>query len=126
MEVLESKFQWREYGEKHYELRYTKFIQSYYLFEKFNIDYRLATYSSQICAGELSRDDALKKLERKPYDDAEIEIEVQYVSKKLGISTQEFGEIMAAPPKSYRDYPNNQWMLELLYAIYRKLNLRKY
>ncbi len=30
----------------------------------------------------------------------------EYVIKKLGMTEQEFESIMAAPVKSYRDYPN--------------------
>lgn len=122
METLKNEFQWAYYGGKHYESKYTGFIQAYYLFEKFRIDYRVATFSSQICAGALSRDEALKELAQKPYDDLKIGQEKHYLCKKLGISSDEFDAIMAAPPKSYKDYPNNERFLQLLYSAYRKLN----
>jgi len=126
MQVLEKTFQWKYYGGKHYESKYTGFIQSYYLFEKFKIDYRVATFSSQICAGEITREQALEELTRKPYDDVKIEQEKEYLCKKLDIPRAEFDAIMAAPPKSYRDYPNGKKFLETLYDAYRKLNFRKY
>ncbi|MEO7659830.1 MAG: N-acetyl sugar amidotransferase, partial [Pyrinomonadaceae bacterium] len=37
-EHLKEKFDWKSHGGKHHESRYTKFIQSYYLFVKFGID----------------------------------------------------------------------------------------
>lgn len=126
MQVLEKIFQWKYYGGKHYESKYTGFIQAYYLFEKFGIDYRVATFSSQICAGEISREQALSELSRKPYDDAKIEQEKEYLCKKLDIPRAEFDAIMAAPPKSYKDYPNSQKFLETLYGAYRWFNFRKY
>lgn len=121
IETLQKEFQWTYYGGKHYESKYTGFIQAYYLYEKFKIDYRVATFSSQICAGAISRDEALRELARKPYDDVKIELEKQYLCKKLGISRNDFDAIMAAPPRSYKDYPNNEKFLQFLYAGYRKL-----
>lgn len=121
METLKREFNWTYYGGKHYESKFTGFIQAYYLFEKFKIDYRVATLSSQICAGAISRDAALIELEGKPYDSQKIEQEVLYLCKKLGISRNEFDAIMTAPPKSYKDYPNNELFLHFLYSAYRSL-----
>ena len=42
-----------DFSGKHCESKYTSFIQSYYLYEKFPIDYRRATFSSMICTGEI-------------------------------------------------------------------------
>lgn len=126
MEVLEKTFQWKYYGGKHYESKYTGFIQSYYLYEKFKIDYRVATYSSQICSGEITREQALAGLADKPYDAVKVEQEKDYLCQKLEIPRHEFDAIMDAPPKSYRDYPNGKKFLEMLYGAYRKLNIRKY
>lgn len=126
MNTLEKELAWRYYGGKHYESRYTGFVQSYLLFEKFAIDYRLPTLSTQICMGETTREAALADLARKPYDPEKIAVEKQYVSKKLGISVAEFDAIMAAPPKSHQDYPNDKRLLEFLYRTYRRLKLRKF
>jgi N-acetyl sugar amidotransferase len=117
-EVLEEKLNWRYYGGKHYESRYTRFIQSYLLPLKFNLDYRKATLSSQICAGEIGREAALAQLNQ-PINEGEIEKEKNFVAKKLGISRQELEDIIQLPSKSYRDYPNNEGKLEFLYRLYR-------
>lgn len=42
------------------------------------------------------------------------------ISKKLGISYEDLENIIRAKPKSYKDYPNEEKKLELLYLIYRK------
>jgi len=69
---LIEKFGYQSCGEKHYESRYTRFIQSYYLYEKFDIDYRRARFSSEICNGLTTRELALERLASKPFDSVEI------------------------------------------------------
>lgn len=117
--LMQEEFGWRSYGGKHHESGYTKFIQSYYLYEKFGIDYRRAGLSVQICNGETSREAALLELESLPYDPATIEAEKGYVAKKLGVPRDEFDEILNLPPRWYSDYPNDQKMLGMIYDVYR-------
>jgi N-acetyl sugar amidotransferase len=117
---LIEKFDYRTCGEKHHESRYTRFIQSYYLYEKFGIDYRRARSSSEICSGQTTRDEALKRLRNKPYDPEDIAREKQYVAKKLQLSIDEFEQILARPPKWYWDYPNDERKLGFIYGFYLK------
>jgi N-acetyl sugar amidotransferase len=121
IEILKEKFDWKYYGGKHYESRYTRFIQSYYLYQKFGIDYRRATLAAQVCTGEINRDDAIKQLKSKPYDLSKIEEEKQYIQKKLGVPGDEFERILNLPPKWYWDYPNDDKKLSFIYNTYRKL-----
>jgi N-acetyl sugar amidotransferase len=119
--LLEKEYDWTYYGGKHYESRYTRFVQSFILSEKFNIDYRKANSSTLICTGEITREEAIQELASKPYETKQVEEDKEYFCKKLGISFNEFDEMMEAPLKSYRDYPNNKKLLEFLYGVYRKL-----
>lgn len=121
MNILEQELGWKYYGGKHYESKYTGFVQSYIMPEKFNMDYRRATLSTQICTGEVTREDALEELKNKPYNPLVVQQEREYISKKLGIPVKEFDEIMSEPAKIYRDYPNAESKLEFLYNIYRKV-----
>lgn len=118
---LTSHMNWRHYGAKHYESRYTKFVQSYLLPKKFNIDYRKATFSSQICAGTMTRPQALEELKQPLYNEDEVEREKNFIAKKLDLTRDELEDLLNLPPKSYRDYPNNQKKLSFLYKMYRKL-----
>jgi N-acetyl sugar amidotransferase len=120
MRKLQEDFGWQDYGGKHYESKITGFVQSYILPVKFHIDYRRATLSSQICAGEVTRDDALEILKRPPFDAARVPEEKAYVAKKFGITLEEMEAILAAPPKTHRDYPNNERLLRFLYGAYRR------
>ena len=119
--TLEKEFGWKYYGGKHHESIYTRFIQGYILPEKFNVDYRKITLSMQILTGEITREQALEELAKKPYDEKKVQEDIVYVSKKLGISVSEFDTIMNAPPKTYLDYPNDEKRLEFIYRMYKKL-----
>lgn len=121
MELLREELDWKYYGGKHYESKYTGFIQSYYLFDKFGIDYRRATFSSQICTGEMTREDALEQLKAKPYNDEKVQEEKIYIAKKLGVSLEEFESILKLPGHYYRHYPNDEKKLSFIYDTYRKL-----
>lgn len=118
---LKENLNWKFYGGKHHESRYTRFIQSYYLFEKFGIDYRRATFSTQICTGEIGRDEALEALKVKPYDSQIIENDKTYIAKKFQISNEEFEAILNLPPKWYWEYPNDSKKLGFVYDAYRKI-----
>ena len=117
--VLEQEFGWQYYGSKHGESRFTKFIQNYYLFVKHGIDYRRATASSELCSGKGDRNEALAMLARSPYADMDVEVELDYVAKKLAMERGELDRIIAAPPKWYFDYPNNRKWLGRVYNTYR-------
>lgn len=119
IKILQDKFDWKDYGGKHHESIYTKFIQSYYLFEKFGIDYRRAGLAVQICNGEIGRTEANKQLEVRPYVADEIDIEISYIAKKFDIPRNEFLRIVNLPAKWYWDYPNEDKKLSLIYDAYR-------
>jgi N-acetyl sugar amidotransferase len=117
---LQEELGWEDYGGKHYESKITGFVQSYILPVKFQIDYRRATLSSQICAGATTREEALEILKRPPFDAGRVPEEKVYVAKKFGITPEEMDAILAAPPRTHRDYPNHERRLEFLYGVYRR------
>lgn len=121
MDFLKEELDWKYYGGKHYESTYTGFIQSYYLYEKFGIDYRKATLSSQICLGNVERVDAIEILKNKPYELEKVEREKQYIAKKLQVTQEEFERILELPAKWYWEYPNDSKKLGFIYDTYRKL-----
>lgn len=121
MDFLQKELDWKYYGGKHYESKYTGFIQSYYLFHKHKIDYRKATLSSQICTGEMSREEALQSLNSIPYKEENVDREIIYIAKKMGVSVEELKEIIDRDPKWFWDYPNDMKRLATIYNLYRKL-----
>jgi N-acetyl sugar amidotransferase len=78
--TLEQEYGWKPYPQKHFESRFTKFFEGYWLPERFGFDTRRVQYSSLILTKQLSREEALKKLEKPAYDPATIEDEFKYIS----------------------------------------------
>lgn len=115
--TIAAEVGWRDYGGKHYESIFTRWFQGYYLPQRFGYDKRIAHYSSLIMAGEMTRDRALEMLEETNYP---TDLRVQdhdFVAKKLGITTAELDEIVASPPRSYRDYPNSEVAVRRLFGF---------
>jgi N-acetyl sugar amidotransferase len=124
-EFLMEHFGWQNYGGKHHESKITAFWQSYAMPVKYNMDYRRTTYSSQICSGQMSRDEALQLLESSPYDPVKIADDKKYVAKKFGISVEELEQYLALSPKTYLDFPNEKNRIEFIYRTYGKLYKNK-
>ena len=72
--------------------------------------------------GLVDRDHALKLLSYLPYDIEEIDQEINYISKKLGVTKEYMEEVINRPPKWYVDYDNNMKLLGLMYDTYRCLS----
>lgn len=104
--LITEKLNWKDYGGKHYESIYTKFFQGYILPQKFGYDKRKMHLSSLICAGVVTREDALDELEQPPYPVQEQLDDREYLIKKFKITLELFEEIMNRPVKSYYDYPS--------------------
>lgn len=108
IEILQKEFEWNYYGGKHHESRFTKFFQTYWLPERFGFDKRKAHLSSLVLAGIISRDDALKELRKKSYDESSIEFDKEFVAKKLNITTVELNNLMKIPIKHFYNYKNDR------------------
>ncbi len=102
--LITEELGWVDYGGKHYESIFTRFYQGYILPRKFSVDKRKAHYSNLICAGVMTRDDALKEIAHAPYEKELIEEDYEYVTKKLEYTKEEFESILNAPVKSHFDY----------------------
>ena len=83
---------------------------------KFGFD-KESSPKSLICAGHRSRE-ALAELRRPAYDPSEVEADMEYVIAKLGITHDQFKNLMSAPPKTFWDYPSYE-RDSLLYHLYR-------
>lgn len=106
LQELKEKAGYKEYGRKHGESVFTKFFQNYYLPKRFGYDKRRPHLSSMILSGQLSRAEALQKLDEPLYDADELHNDREYVARKLGMSVEELEGYIAAPIRHYTDYPN--------------------
>ena len=111
--LLQQEFNWQPYKQKHFESRFTRFYESYWLPTRFNFDVRKVQLSSLILTKQMTREEALEILAEPPCDDEYIQAEVDFVSKKLGISSAELMKYMKLPLKSYRDFKSQSHIYHL-------------
>jgi N-acetyl sugar amidotransferase len=111
---LEEKIGWRSYGRKHGESIFTKFFQNYYLPAKFGYDKRRPHLASLIMSGQMTREEALDHLEEPLYLAEELDRDIEYLCKKLGISKDEFDSLMEVPAHSHKDFSN--WLAKQSFA----------
>jgi len=121
MKVIQDELGWKYYGGKHYESIYTRFFQSYILPEKFGIDKRKAHFSNLIKVEQMTREDALKELEKSTYPEELLEQDKEYVIKKLDLTEESFEEIMNLPTKTFKDYKTSYNTIAKLKKIYNYL-----
>lgn len=125
MQLLIDKFGWQPYPQKHFESRFTRFYEGYWLPRKFGYDTRRVQYSSLIVTGQMTRDQALAQLSSPALDDETARQEFEYVATKLGIPVSELQGYMDAPNKSYRDYRSQQSIYTLGAQTMRLLGLER-
>lgn len=113
LEILINEYGWEYYGGKHYESTFTKFYQAFVLPEKFGYDKRKVHLSALIRNHEITRDEALRELEKPPYNENELKIDKEYVLKKLGFTEEEFDKMMKEKPKKHLDYPSDEWVFNI-------------
>jgi N-acetyl sugar amidotransferase len=123
MQLLVEKFGWQPYPQKHFESRFTRFYEGYWLLKKFGYDTRKVQFSSLIVTGQMTREDALEKLKTPPLDDATVRQEFEYVANKLGISTEELQSYLDAPNKTYRDYRSQEMFYNVGARVMKALGL---
>jgi len=125
MKTLVKEYGYQEYPQKHFESRFTRFYESFWLLKKFGYDTRKVQYSSLILTGQMKREDALEKLKTPAYDPKTINQDFEYVATKLGISVEELQGFMDAPNKTYKDYKSQEYIYNVGAKVMRLLGLEK-
>jgi hypothetical protein len=123
MALLESRFGWQPYPQKHFESRFTRFYESYWLPERFGYDVRKVQYSSLILTGQMTREEALERLAAQPYDKETIGAEIEFVASKLGITVDELNGFMALPGRTYRDFKSQRQLYDIGAKVMRLFGL---
>jgi len=122
---LEKEYSWKPYPQKHFESRFTKFYEGYWLPERFGFDTRKVQFSSLILTGQMTRDEALEQLKKPAYNPATIEDEFNYIATKLGISSQELRHYFNMQKKYYWDYKNQQNIFRIGAKVLNLLGIEK-
>ena len=123
MNFLNKTYGWVPYPQKHFESRFTRFYEGYWLPKKFGYDTRKVQYSSLILTNQMTREEALEKLKTPALDEETVKHDFEYVATKLGISVAELQSYMDAPNKSYKDYKNQEALFNLGTKIFTLLKL---
>ncbi len=105
---LEEFCDFKYYGRKHLENVLTAFIQLYWFPQKWGVDKRTSHLSSMIVSGQITREQALKELAEPLYDDKMMKEYISIIKKNVGITDQEFDDIMAAPVRKHTDFKTDK------------------
>lgn len=125
MDELVEKFGWQKYAHKHYESRFTRFYEGYWLPTKFGYDKRRAHFSSLIVTGQMTREEALEKIAKPAYNPEMIAEDMEYIATKLGISVAELEALRDGPNKTYRDYKNQMTFIDLGARVLRAVGVER-
>ena len=125
IEELVRKFGWQRYAHKHYESRFTRFYEGYWLPTKFGYDKRRAHFSSLILTKQMTREEALKRVAEPAYTSETVAQDFEYVATKLGLSVAELTDLMRGENKTYRDYKSRMPMIELGTHALRLMGVQK-
>jgi N-acetyl sugar amidotransferase len=125
MDELVDRFGWQKYAHKHHESRFTRFYEGYWLPTKFGFDKRRAHFSSLILTNQLSREDALHKIQQPAYPRDEMAQDMEYIANKLGITVTELEGYRDGPNRSYRDFKNAMPLIDLGTRVMRMLGLQR-
>ena len=117
IDELSNEMGWRYYGAKHYESRWTRYFQGWWLPAKFGYDKRLAHYSSLILSGQMTREDALREMEHEHYPDWLRKEDQEFIIRKLNMKESEFSDLLSARCHSHFEYPTSQKLTHLLFRI---------
>lgn len=125
MQLLVDKFGYQKYPQKHFESRFTRFYESYWLPKKFGFDTRKVQYSSLILTNQMTRTEALEKLSKPAYDPDTIAQDFEFIATKLGIKVEELQSYMDAPNKTFKDYKSQESIYKVGAMVMRMLGLEK-
>ena len=128
MQTLAREFDWQYYGGKHFESRWTRFFQGWWLPARCGFDKRLAHLSSLILSGQITRAEALREMEQQPYTEAMMHEDRDLILKKLGMSRDEWEQLLAAPVHDHAEYSQALLQTKLMSLgrrVLRKTGLMK-
>ncbi|TGL37113.1 hypothetical protein EHQ49_12725 [Leptospira perdikensis] len=122
-DLLEKEYGWKSYGQKHFESRFTRFYEGYWLPTRFNFDVRRNQLSSLILTNQMTREEALEILSKPAYDSETIKQDFEFIASKLGISADELDHYHKMDLKFYWDYKNDHKRLKFIEKMITLLNL---
>lgn len=124
-ELLMKKFEWEPFQHKHHESRFTRFYEDFWLPRKFGFDKRRAHFSSLILTGQMTREEALKRVSKPELSEEFLNKEFEYVADKLDLTTEELRNIFKGENKTFHDYRSKIKFLKLGAKFTQMIGLEK-
>lgn len=122
--MLEDEYGYTTYGQKHFEDLITKFLEGWWQPTRFGHDIRRAQLSSLVVTGQMTRDAALKILEKPPLSEEEGSELFSEVARRLEISEEELMKFHEMPECTEK-FKSQEKIYKLGIRIYEKLGIEK-
>ena len=78
-----------------------------------------------ILTGQFDREEALRIIAEPPYPEEEAMEDMRILCEDMGITVEEFKSLMDGENKTYKDYRNTAWIIDLAVKAARVLGVEK-
>jgi imidazoleglycerol phosphate synthase cyclase subunit len=112
---LAATYGWKWYGGHHLENRFTAFYHTYFLPQRWGINFRQVELSALVRSGQLDRDAAIEQFLAPRQGDADI---IALVKKRLEFDDDDFERVMTLPHRSYREFATYKRRFERLRPLF--------
>lgn len=117
MDRLARETGWQYYGAKHFESRWTRFFQAYWLPTFFGYDKRLAHLSSLIMSGQINKAEAEAELRQTHYADAMLKEDTELIARKLKLNEEDQKQLNSPDKHSHFEYATSAKLTRFLFRL---------
>ena len=103
---LAAAYEFEPYAQKHFESYFTKYFEGYWLPKRFGYDTRKPQFSSLIWSGDMTRMEALDRLQKPALSNLEASLLKSYVADKLHLPVSELDRFERLEKRTYKDFKN--------------------
>ena len=103
---LAVAYGYEPYAQKHFESYFTKYFEGYWLPKRFGYDTRKPQFSSLIWSGDMTRAEALDRLQKPALSNLEASLLKSYVADKLHLPVSELDRFERLEKRTYTDFKN--------------------
>ena len=123
--LLNKKFGWEPFLHKHHESRFTRFYEDFWLPKKFGFDKRRAHFSSLILTKQMTRREALNRIENPEMSTEFHKQEFEYIANKLCLTKNELKKIFDGKNMTFNNYKNKKHLIDIGKNTMRFFGLEK-
>ena len=110
---LTKEYGWQPFKHKHFESRFTRFLEDFWLPRKFGVDRRKAHFSSLVLTGQMSRAEGIERMQTTELSEEFLLKEFDYIARKLDFSPEELWNIFHGKNRTASDYPGRLGLINL-------------